>query len=374
MLEGRGLYLTLRTLYPRFEPLIYAGSEFPIWSKPAAPDDWENLDSALGQIASEDGVSPGGYPPDFDAPGREKYEQLLKSQKVRSLVNNPTYALERIDLDGEKVKVYAKHGTYFQSLASSESLEAELMDALAKHPDQEVSLDDLPRRKWLHDAVGGQHVVLDGRNRSAALSVSATILIAEPDGTYSALLAQRSERVATHPSFFHVAPSGIFAPLNDARRNDADQFSIVTSILREYAEELFHYVDLEQGDGLGIRELRDLAPVRELLKAQDESRVSLHYCGLSVPLLTLRPEFSILIFIRDRSWLVKEIRRSKESDHWFSMNWEYESNEDVNALKLPLDAAFQPIDLESVRPSVLLPHAAAALYLSTSVAASIVGA
>jgi len=366
-----GLITTLRTLYPRFELLTYGGSEFPIWTKLAAVADRDNLDAALGRLSPGPDPRRPGYPSDFDPAGERVYLERLATQDGKTSFNGATFALDRIEMDHDRLLVHAKHGTYFHSLATSECLEAELVAQLARNPGREVPLERLPRRKWLHEAVGGEHVVLDGRNRGAALSVAATLLISQPDGTYQALLARRSHRVATHASFWHVAPSGIFAPLDAEHRDDSREFSVRSSILREYAEELFSYLDLEDGKGSDASKLVSLRPIKALKKAQQEGRVSLHYCGISVPLLTLRPELSVLIFVRDPLWFDQEIRRADQTHRWFSMNWEYESGKDRDALMLALDADFNPIDRSIVSPAAMLPHAAAALHLSTTVAGDV---
>lgn len=273
--------------------------------------------------------------------------------------------------EGGRFTVHAKHGTYFHSLATSECLEDEFLDQLSGDPDRTVDLSDLDRRRWLHRVAGGAGVLFDGRKRAAALSVAATILVTEPDGTYSAILPRRSATVETHPLFKHVAPSGIFAPVGANRRDELGEFSIRRCLLREYAEELFGYKDLEQGHGILAEDVEALPPVRRLLDAGDNT-VALRYCGVAVPLLTLRPEIYVLIFVRDPTWLDREIARSRDTDHWFQLNWEYAESQDLDDVKFRLDSNFQPVDRSDVHPARMVPHAAAALHLCTTVAREIV--
>jgi hypothetical protein len=96
--------------------------------------------------------------------------------------------------------------------------------------------------------------------------------------------------------------------------------------------------------------------------------ITIQYCGISVPLFTLRPEIYVLIFIKDSSWLNREVERANRTDLWFELNWEYERVNDLDALKLPLDRDLRPIDPTLVRLWLMMPHAAAAPYLSTTVA------
>jgi hypothetical protein len=367
--RASGWSATLRRLYPRYDLLEFAGAEFPIWVKPATSDQWDDLDVVLGELMPGEDPRHNNYPGGFDPDGARIYWDKLAHVDLTSSYNGATYALNHIQIDGNSVTIHARHGTYFHSLATSEVLDRELVDKLAEDPDGEIDLDSLPRRKWLHDVANGQHVVLDGRHRAAALSVAATLLIAEPDGTYSAMLARRSQRVETHQLLSHVAPAGIFAPINAERREEETEFSVRNCIMREYAEELFGYKDLEQGDGLLGRNVMALPPIRELLKAEQEGIIALRYCGISVPLTTLRPEIYVLVFIKDADWLDQEILRANDTDHWFELNWEYETVKDFDAVKLRLDSNLRPIDpSEVVHPSRMVPHAAAALHLSSTVA------
>ncbi|HET8660620.1 MAG TPA: hypothetical protein VFM55_16655 [Micromonosporaceae bacterium] len=370
--EAAGWAATLRRLYPRYELLEYMGAAFPIWAKLAAPEHWESLDAALGDLLPGEDPRQPGYPARFDPAGEVVYRQKLATADEVTSFDGATYALERIEMDGGRFKVHARHGTYFHSLATSELLEGELVDQLAASPGRAVDLDSLPRRRWLHDVAGGEGVVLDGRRRAAALSVAATMLIAEADGTFSVILARRSHRVQTHPMFSHVAPAGIFAPINAGRREDTAEFSVRNCILREYAEELFGYKDLEQGEGLLARDVSALPPIQELRKAQDSGLVALRYCGISVPLLTLRPEIYVLVLIKDSAWLDGEIRRADGSDHWFEFNWEYERTKDMDAVRLRLGRDLRPVDTSEIHPSRMVPHAAAALHLCTTVARTLV--
>jgi hypothetical protein len=367
--RGAGWAATLRRLYPRFPLLELAGVEFPIWAEAATPDAWDDLNIVLGELLDGEDPRQERYPERFDPAGAPIYRDKLAHVDETSSFNGATYALDRIEIDrGHRFKIHAKHGTYFHSLATSEVLEREIVDQLHADPGRAVSLDRLPRRNWLHQVAGGQRVVLDGRRRAAALSVAATLVMAEPDGTYSAMLATRSGRVETHQMFSHVAPAGIFAPINAERRDEAEEFSVRQCVMREYAEELFGYKDLEQGEGLLAKDVSALPPIRELCKAEREGIITLRYCGIAVPLLTLRPEIYVLILIKDPNWLNREISRANWTDHWFELNWEYENVKDLDAVKLRLGPDLSPIDPTQVRPWLMVPHAVAALHLSTTVA------
>lgn len=74
------------------------------------------------------------------------------------------------------------------------------------------------------------------------------------------------------------------------RAGVADAFSIRTCILREYAEELFGYKDLEQGRGDLEIDVSALPPVRQLLDAIQAGVAVIGCTGFAIPLTTLRPE------------------------------------------------------------------------------------
>lgn len=365
---SRGWYRSLVDLYPHHRPLSYAGVDFPIWAKAADPEEWSPLDRALGRLSGGEDPRQPSYPEDFNPKGRSIYERKLATVNGETSFNGATYALDQIVFEGGRFTVNAKHGTYFHSLATSEYLEEEFLAQLVDDPDRAITLADLDHRKDLHRLAGDENVLFDGRGRAAALSVAATVLVTEPDGTYSAILPRRSAKVETHPLLKHVAPSGIFAPISADRRDDPSEFSIRRCVLREYAEELFGYKDLEQGRGVLAEDVTSLRPVRALLEAENSGKVALRYCGVAVPLLTLRPEIYVLVFIMDPSWLDQEIHRSRDTDHWFQLNWEYATSQKLDDVKFRLDADFEPLDRSTVQPTLMVPHAAAALHLCTSVA------
>ncbi|WP_148308167.1 hypothetical protein [Actinoplanes friuliensis] len=148
------------------------------------------------------------------------------------------------------------------------------------------------------------------------------MIVADGKGGHTALLIPRSDKVLTHPGFVHVAPSGVFAPTEQHWR---------------------------------------------LLKAVGRKQVALRYCGISVPLLTLRPEIDVLIFVRDPEWFREEMRRARRKGlREFQPNWEYRSARDVIWLRLKPD--FTPYEDDVIDPARMVPHAAASLSLATRVA------
>ncbi|MBT8228245.1 MAG: hypothetical protein HKP61_12510 [Dactylosporangium sp.] len=344
-LAGKGWQATLESLYPDHPLVRYGDHPFPIWAIPATPDDQTDLEAALGTLNTSTQPSFDRYDVGFDADGRPsqrgydpngaaEFAQHMGQIRSRSRHNGPAYAFDRLRTDGARMVLDARPGTYFDSVATSEVLERELLDALAAHPDDRIPLAALPRRRWLHDRLARSGhdttVITDGRFRAAALSVSAAMLMVRPDGGVDALLARRSVEVLTHPNLFHVAPSGLLAPPPGTPIPWRQGFSVRRTILQELAEELPGH----EGIDLNIR-----------------------YCGISVPLLTLRPEICLVILVRDPDALRRRT----------TFNWEY-----CGLHHLPLNSDLTPRDGAGiVHPTRLVPHAAAALHLATTVARSL---
>ncbi|GIJ44269.1 hypothetical protein Val02_11550 [Virgisporangium aliadipatigenens] len=329
MLAGRGWEPTLRALYPAYEPVRFGGRTFPVTVRPVPPG--TDLDAVLGDL---DPTPPPGFDASFDPRGAAEYRAYAAAPPRQGLHDGPTYAAVRVRDTADGPRVDARPGSYFASLATAEALEREFVEALAADPDRPVPPADLPRRAWLHERLADP--VRDGRFRAGALSVATTVLLPRPGG-HAALLVRRSWRVRTHPGFLHVAPAGILAPPD--RSHWREGFSVRQTVYREFAEELFG-LDLETTPEAG---LLDSAPVRALL---DGGAAELHLCGVSVPLLHLRPEICVLLRVHDPA-LLRGTR-----------NWEV-----GRVLELPLDEEFRP--LEDVTPD-LIPAAAGALRLARS--------
>ena len=368
VMSGDGWVASLSSIYPNYPLLDFAGSKFPIWVAPATASDQLELDAPRGRLATN---SPSfeEYPREFDPAGADEHAYLLATADGTTRFNGPAYAFERLDgFPSNRLRIDARPGTYFHSLVTSEALEREFIRAQYRYGENPLGLCDLPNRKEVHARAGGNPVV-DGSGRAAALSVAATIIISEADGTYYAILSRRSEAVETHTALAHVAPSGIAAPLSPNFMGWKKEFSFRQSILREYAEELFDYKELATGESAAAWSVEHVPPVRELLRASETGEVVLRYCGISVPLLTLRPEVCYLIWIRDPKWLQSEVGRAQNTANRFGLNWEYEAIGNRNAIRLELDEELRPVGPNRFLTAAdCIPNAAACLHLATTVA------
>jgi hypothetical protein len=390
VLGAAGWTATLAGLYPDFPMVRLCGNEFPTWAWIAPRDEWDNVEAVLGDgpgnldtsVEPTDTYDEGVRRPSgeltgqgYDPRGRAEHRYLIATATAKSKHNGPAYALDRLYEDGGALRIKAKPGNYFDSVATCEVLEREFIDVLARDPANPVALSQLPRRKWLHDQVaqhprpdGPGSIVFDGRFRSAALSAAVTMIFRRPNGKHSALLVRRSQEVLMHPGFVHVAPSGIFAPVANRWHTWEEEFSIEQTVVREYAEELFSYDDLEQVQDYSPSLLGFVPPVQRLRQAVADGRVLLRYCGVSVSLLSLRPEVCLLLYVRDPNWWTEQFHLARQEPRPMKFNWEWEPGHHQRQVLIELNSDFEPADTENVHPTRMIPNAAAALYLAAHVA------
>jgi 8-oxo-dGTP pyrophosphatase MutT (NUDIX family) len=153
-------------------------------------------------------------------------------------------------------------GGYFDAIATSDSLRAEYVKALADR----TGLASLPLRTLAHQASGGDPL-RSGQGRVAAIGVSVAVIL--PWGASRGLvLGLRSSDLATDPGMWHIAPSGTLEP--------GGEDPVIRVVKRELAEELNVHLDSED----------DLAGRLEPL-------------GIGFDLLRLRPEICLRLELQD---------------------------------------------------------------------------
>jgi hypothetical protein len=394
VLTGGGLPATLRTIYPNYPLVELAVTAMPICVFPAPPDQWDDIEAPLGTPGSPDVPGLDDYSAAFDRSGLDTFRAAVERYRKadpddrRHFFSGATYALDEIVLDAHdrSPTLNCTTGRYFTSMATSECLDAELMRALAADPDQEVPLGKLDHRSWLHENVSRTNPaadpVIDGRYRAAAVSHAAVVMLANDRGGYDILLPSRSDEVATHARFRHVAPSGIFAPLNVDSPSPSGEFSVRGNFYREWVEELYSAKEYEgwELDRFRTQDVADPATepeISRLLEVIDPDsptkRGDLYYTGVSVNLLTLRPEICLLLVIDDPTWLTTEKREAEAIGRPFSLSWEYISSsgqlDRSQRLTVGADLQLLPADGVPLSPGSLVPNAAAAIHLALQVMA-----
>ncbi|MEA2503570.1 MAG: hypothetical protein QOG36_613, partial [Actinomycetota bacterium] len=354
-LEGTGLYELLEKRYPGYPVLKLLGDEsspLPVWAEVAPREQWSDTEAALGRLKVSlpmpqvrDWKSGGDYAPKAEADFRRHLDdwdrQVRETQTGRRVHldkwNQLTYDLDRIERTDAGLKMHCKMGTYFHSLATSESLADEVMEAYSAWPDYtpEEGWRKLERRSWVHERVADP--VIDGAHRSSAIGVSTLTVVRVRrtgfDG-YKMFISPRSIRVATSRRRYHVIPSGMFQPFiaDESGPSMQSQFSVSATVLREFVEELYGVEELETGDGRidpdAIYHRREAKLLTGMLES---GSARLLYTGIAVNLLALRPEICTLLVIDDPRWFESEggeirfcgeyLRQSERTDLLPDQRW-----------------------------------------------------
>ena len=329
-LEGSGLYELLAERYPTYPTLRLLGDEsrpLPVWAELAPRDQWSDTEASLGELSIPlpmPHVRDWGPAEHFDREAEADFHRHLGDwdRQVREIQtgrrahldkwNQLTYDLDRLERTDRGLKMHCKMGTYFHSLATSESLADEVMEVYSAWPDYapEEGWPQLRRRSWLHAHVTDP--VIDGAHRSSAIGVSTLTVVrirrSGFDG-YKMFISPRSTRVATSRRRYHVIPSGMFQPFiaDESGASMRSQFSVFDTVLREFVEELYGVEELETGDGRidpgAIYRRREAKLLTGMLGS---GTARLLYTGIAVNLLALRPEICTLLVIEDPTWFETE--------------------------------------------------------------------
>jgi hypothetical protein len=137
---------------------------------------------------------------------------------------------------------------------------------------------------------------------------------------------------------------------------------------------------------VGSEPLHDLEAepgIVRLNRLVEEGLAGLHYTGVSVNLLTLRPEICTLLLVRDPGWLASESVAAQRDGRPWRLAWEWLARSDEHQLPsgrshhqfLALDDQLRPVSSEdsALSPAALIPNAAAAIALALPVARRLLG-
>jgi len=268
---------TIRKLYP--VPLFTRqGLAHPVTFYDAAPDQVQNVDSVLGR-------EPTRYTSAEDmAFYNHAYLHTLENSG-RNLFNGTTFVMTT--LRQKPLRVEAGFGSYFDMIATCAALDHELTDAA------QSKLVRLPMRSQYHRSVTAEEALRSGAGRSAALG-GIVLTIFNDGGTYKLMLAQRSGTQATRPNNIHMLPAFMFQPATTILQSG--EWSLRHHILREVLEEMF---SMEETDEMNFYDHPALVDLQQMM---DAGQAGLYLSGIALNLLTLRPELSALMLIRDPDW------------------------------------------------------------------------
>jgi hypothetical protein len=233
------------------------------------------------------------YPPEPEtqefAAYNYSYLHDLQNRKPH-LHNGSTFTMKSLRLN--PLRLRGALGRYYDMLATCAALEHELREAVAE------GWMRAPLRTTYHRNVDPQESLGRGRGRSAAIGIG-TLTIFNDDGVYKAILARRSQMTAFDSGLFHVLPAMMFGPTT-ADFADPREWSIKHQVLREVLEELFNMPEARNPQTWDFfYQHPALVYLQSLL---DTGRANLYLTGIIINLLTLRPEISTLLLIRDPAW------------------------------------------------------------------------
>lgn len=269
----------LRVYYP--QPYYSAvGVMYPLMWYPASPEQQEDVDSILGRWFDE---RPKEFPV-YD----HGYLSTIRNANP-SIYNGVTFILKSIKRN--PLKIDAALGYYFDMLATCASLERELRDAASE------TYIRLPARSLYHRNISPAIALKSGRGRSAAIG-GACLTVCRRGSEYMALLGRRSGKSATDPGFYHLLPAFIFQPMGETVKEG--EWSLKHHVQREWLEELFAMPEERSPEQIDY--FRSHPALLDLHRMMAHGDAALYLTGVSMNLLTLRPEINFLLLIHEAAW------------------------------------------------------------------------
>ena len=274
----------LQHLY-QCQPFARDGIEHPVTIYYPSAAQIHDVDSIL------DPYAPTTETRDFAAYNFSYLHDLQNSKPF--LHNGTTFTMKSLRLN--PLRLRGGLGRYFDMLATCAALEHELREAVAE------GWMRAPLRTTYHRQVDPQESLLRGWQRSAAIGIG-TLTVFNDSGTYKAMLARRSDKTAFDNGLFHVLPAMMFGPTT-ADFADPREWSIRHQVLREVLEELFNMPEHKAPSSWDFFcQHPALVYLHSLLNTGE---AQLYLTGIILNLLTLRPEISTLLLIRDPDWYAR---------------------------------------------------------------------
>ena len=278
MLELEQYELMTDFLASTYEVSAYQrhGMSHPLAFFPPQPFQMADIDSVLGHLSEE-------------AIEREdmsvyNYGFLHSLQNSgRNLFNGTTFAYKR--LREKPLRIDAALGKYFDMIATCAAIESECYDVMSQGDIR------FPLRSQYLLKHRGKDSVFSGKGRSAAIG-GVMLVVFKHEGSYKAIVSQRTAAHATDPDKLHLLPAFIFQPMGE---NAAAEWSFKQHLYREYCEELF---GMEEGSA----SLASHPTLLDLQAMEADGRAFMRLTGITMSLLTLRPEISAMLLIKDELW------------------------------------------------------------------------
>jgi hypothetical protein len=309
-------YLLWRYQQNGEELFARAGNVYPITAFPAPQQQRSNPESVLMKPLLIH---------DSDEPllADTTYRTIIEKAK-RPLDCLPTYTMDELLVQDGRLMLRCNVGNYCDMIDTCDVLEWELLsniDHLRGRREQDLRRFEeqyLPLRRRLHEAVSNP--VRNGSRRGVTVSLCALIAYYD-QGQLFVWLQKRSRQVAVHASLLHAIPSFMFQPATKFTAND---FSIYENIYREYLEELFDRQDPLPDLSLPWRYYYNDPVLQRLINLLEDGKAKLYFTGVSVSLLSLRPEIHTLLYIRSPEWYPYHLTAQEEKER-FNPNIEWAS-------------------------------------------------
>jgi hypothetical protein len=252
------------------------GISHPLAFFPPQPFQVADIDSVLGYLSDK--------PIQRDDLSVYNYGFLHSLQNSgRNLFNGTTFAYKR--LREKPLRIDAAPGHYFDMIATCAAIEAEAYDVMSQGDIR------FPLRSQYMLKYRGKEALLSGKGRSAAIG-GVMLVVFKHEGQYKAIVSQRTAAHATDPDKLHLLPAFIFQPMSD---KPAEEWSFKHHLYREYLEELF---GMEEGS-VGMASHPALADLQAM---EADGRAFMRLTGITISLLTLRPEISAILLLKDELW------------------------------------------------------------------------
>lgn len=283
---------TLKTRYPLFTK---HGEQYPLVYLPPASTQINDIDSVLAS----------NYPQTLIDRDQFAFYDSAHLQALqadgRTLTNGVSYVMDRletVDSDGH-LRIHAKLGHYFDMLATCDALDHELRRYASGQA------ESLPNRDCLHGHISESDIVNRGDGRCVIIG-GATLTVFNHNGEYQAIVAQRSQQVATGAGLHHVLPAFVFQP---SGRPDfyAGEWSLSDQIMREFGEELFAMPEYDawQTPVTSYDYFYEYPPIKDLREMLADGRAQILLTGIAFNLLSTRPEICALLMIHDATWYTR---------------------------------------------------------------------
>lgn len=202
----------------------------------------------------------------------------------RNLFNGTTFAYKR--LREKPLRLDAALGKYFDMIATCAAIESESYDVMSQGDIR------FPLRSQYLLKYRGKEAVHYGKGRSAAIG-GVMLVVFKHEGQYKSIVSQRTAAHATDPDRLHLLPAFIFQPMGEDVQ--LHEWSFKHHLYREYLEELF---GMAEGDA-GMANHPALADLQAM---EADGRAFMRLTGVTISLLTLRPEISAMLLINDETW------------------------------------------------------------------------